>query len=75
MAIVDKSDSTFALPQIALGDTRAALLALGQAWRHQFSIPMIAVTGSNGKTTTKEMIASIMVAWLGHEQAWQRSAI
>ena len=69
VAIVDKSDTTLALPQIALGDTRAALLALGQAWRHQFSIPMIAVTGSNGKTTTKEMIAAILVAWLGQEQS------
>ena len=69
VAIVDKSDTTFALPQIALGDTRAALLALGQAWRHQFSIPMIAVTGSNGKTTTKEMIAAILVAWLGQDQS------
>lgn len=69
VAIVDQSDTTLALPQIALGDTRAALLALGQAWRRQFSIPMIAVTGSNGKTTTKEMIAAILVAWLGQEQS------
>jgi murE/murF fusion protein len=68
VAIVDKRDATLALPQIVLGDTRAALLALGQAWRRQFSIPMIAVTGSNGKTTTKEMIAAILVAWLGKEQ-------
>jgi murE/murF fusion protein len=69
VAIVDKRDATLALPQIALGDTRAALLALGHAWRRQFSIPMIAVTGSNGKTTTKEMIAAILVAWLGQEQS------
>lgn len=69
VAIVDQSDTTLSLPQIALGDTRAALLALGQAWRRQFSIPMIAVTGSNGKTTTKEMIAAILVAWLGQEQS------
>jgi murE/murF fusion protein len=48
-----------------LGDTRAALLQLGRAWRRQFAIPMIAVTGSNGKTTTKEMISSILSAWLG----------
>lgn len=69
VAIVDQRDTTLALPQIALGDTRAALLALGQAWRRQFSIPMIAVTGSNGKTTTKEMIAAILLAWLGQEQS------
>jgi murE/murF fusion protein len=64
-AIVDKIDATVDLPQVALGDTRAALLALGKAWRQKFSIPMIAVTGSNGKTTTKEMIAAILAAWLG----------
>lgn len=66
-AIVDAVDASVDLPQVALGDTRAALLALGHAWRMQFSIPMIAVTGSNGKTTTKEMIAAILAAWLGNE--------
>jgi murE/murF fusion protein len=66
-AIVEKVDLSVALPQIALGDTRAALGLLGHAWRQQFSIPMIAVTGSNGKTTTKEMIAAILAAWFGAE--------
>lgn len=66
-AFVDQPDTNVALPQIALGDTRIALLALGRAWRKQFSIPIIAVTGSNGKTTTKEMIASILAAWVGEE--------
>ena len=66
-AIVDAVDASVDLPQVALGDTRAALLALGYAWRRQFSIPMIAVTGSNGKTTTKEMIAAILATWLGAE--------
>lgn len=64
-AIVDAIQPVPGLAQIALGDTRAALLQLGRAWRRQFAIPMIAVTGSNGKTTTKEMIASILAAWLG----------
>jgi len=64
-AIVDQADTSVALPQIALGDTRAALLMLGRAWRKQFALPIIAVTGSNGKTTTKEMIASILAAWVG----------
>jgi murE/murF fusion protein len=64
-AIVETSRPVPGLAQIALGDTRAALLQLGRAWRRQFAIPMIAVTGSNGKTTTKEMISSILAAWLG----------
>jgi len=67
-ALVEKADASCALPQIALGDTRAALRTLGHAWRQRFSIPMIAVTGSNGKTTTKEMIAAILEAWLGAER-------
>ena len=64
-AFVDQPVAGVALPQIALGDTRAALLTLGHAWRKQFAVPIIAVTGSNGKTTTKEMIASILTAWVG----------
>ncbi len=69
VAIVEKIDTTVNLPQVALGDTRMALLALGKAWRQKFSIPMIAVTGSNGKTTTKEMIAAILAAWLGAQHS------
>jgi murE/murF fusion protein len=64
-AIVDTIQPVPDLVQIALGDTRAALLQLGRAWRRQFAIPLIAVTGSNGKTTTKEMISSILAVWLG----------
>ena len=64
-AIVDTLRPVHDLAQVALGDTRAALLQLGRAWRRQFAIPLIAVTGSNGKTTTKEMISSILAAWLG----------
>lgn len=45
-----------------------ALVALGQlaaAWRQRFTLPLIAVTGSNGKTTVTQMIASILGAWHG----------
>ena len=64
-AVVAEPVDAVNIPQIALGDTRAALLQIGKAWRSQFNIPMIAVTGSNGKTTTKEMISSVLAAWLG----------
>ena len=67
-AIVNQTNPALGLPQIAVGDTRQALLQIGKAWRRQFDIPVIAVTGSNGKTTTKEMIASILAAWLGESQ-------
>lgn len=53
-------DST--LPQIQVDDVVAALGKLGAAWRNEFDIPFVAVTGSNGKTTLKNMIAAIMVA-------------
>ncbi len=50
------------LPQLQVEDTVAALGKLSSAWRDQFDLPIIAITGSNGKTTLKNMIASIMVA-------------
>lgn len=53
------------LPQIVLGDTHQALIRIAAVWRGLFDIPVIAVTGSNGKTTTKEMISAILAAWCG----------
>jgi UDP-N-acetylmuramoyl-tripeptide--D-alanyl-D-alanine ligase len=45
---------------LAVEDTRLALGSLAAYWRSQFNIPVVAVTGSNGKTTVKEMLASIL---------------
>jgi UDP-N-acetylmuramoyl-tripeptide--D-alanyl-D-alanine ligase len=45
---------------IAVKDCLRALGDLAAAWRQRFDIPTIAVTGSNGKTTTKEMLAEIL---------------
>ena len=53
------------LPLIAVPDTRLALGALAAAWRARHDLPLIAVTGSNGKTTTKDMIACILQAAFG----------
>jgi UDP-N-acetylmuramoyl-tripeptide--D-alanyl-D-alanine ligase len=50
---------------IEVDDTRIALGQLAVGWRSQFSLPLIAVTGSNGKTTVTQMIASILRAWQG----------
>jgi len=47
-------------PRVLVDDTRAALGDLARAWRSRFDIPVLAITGSNGKTTTKEMLASIL---------------
>ncbi len=55
------------LPAIYVADTRISLGILAKAWRLQHSIPVALVTGSNGKTTVKEMIASIFKAAVGAE--------
>ncbi len=49
-------------PAIRVPDTRRALGELARGWRSQFRLPLVAVTGSNGKTTVKEMIAAIFAA-------------
>ncbi len=53
------------LPGLVVPDAKAALGVLAGAWRRQFDLPLIAVTGSNGKTTVTQMIASILRAWRG----------
>jgi UDP-N-acetylmuramoyl-tripeptide--D-alanyl-D-alanine ligase len=50
------------LPQVIVPDTLAALAACARARRREFAGPVVAVTGSNGKTTTKEMIGTILAA-------------
>jgi len=51
------------LPGIEVDDTKLALGQLAAGWRAQFNLPLVAVTGSNGKTTVTQMIASILRAW------------
>ena len=48
------------LPLVRVADTRIALGRLAAHWRRQFDLPLIGITGSNGKTTVKEMCAAIM---------------
>ena len=49
--------------RIEVPDTKLALAELATAWRAQFTLPLIAVTGSNGKTTVTQMLASILQAF------------
>jgi UDP-N-acetylmuramoyl-tripeptide--D-alanyl-D-alanine ligase len=58
-AVVDAAQQV-ALPQIVVADTQEALTRAARAWRAAFGGPLIGVAGSNGKTTTKEMTASIL---------------
>ena len=48
------------LPILCVPDTRKALASLAAGWRQRFTLPLIALTGSNGKTTVKEMLAAIL---------------
>ena len=54
---------------IRVDDTRLALGRLAAAWRQRFAIPVVAITGSNGKTTVKEMLAAILQAEAGAADA------
>ena len=52
---------------LRVADTRLGLGRLAAHWRGKFDIPLVAVTGSNGKTTVKEMIAAILRAECGED--------
>ena len=54
-----------AAPLVAVPDTMAGLAALATHWRGRFDLPVVAIAGSNGKTTTKEMVAAIFRAAVG----------
>jgi UDP-N-acetylmuramoyl-tripeptide--D-alanyl-D-alanine ligase len=62
-AIVNRGRLPAGLPGIEVDDTKAALGQLAAAWRAEFNLPLIAVTGSNGKTTVTQMIATILRTW------------
>jgi UDP-N-acetylmuramoyl-tripeptide--D-alanyl-D-alanine ligase len=64
-ALAERGLSAAGMPGILVPDAKAALGHLAAAWRAQCQLPLIAVTGSNGKTTVTQMIASILRAWLG----------
>ncbi|MDP9650902.1 UDP-N-acetylmuramoyl-tripeptide--D-alanyl-D-alanine ligase [Paraburkholderia caledonica] len=64
-ALVSRTPQDWSVPALRVTDTRVGLGALARGWRRKFGMPLVAVTGSNGKTTVKEMIASIFAAAVG----------
>ncbi len=64
-ALVEREVSGVELPQLLVADARMALGQLGALNRQAYQGPLAAVTGSSGKTTVKEMLASILRAGLG----------
>ena len=59
-ALAERGLDTVNLAGLQVPDTRIALGQLAKGWRAQFNLPVIAVTGSNGKTTVTQMLASIL---------------
>lgn len=51
-----------ALPQLVVGDVRKAMGQIARAWRDRLDVAVVGITGSNGKTTVKEMTAAILAA-------------
>jgi UDP-N-acetylmuramoyl-tripeptide--D-alanyl-D-alanine ligase len=64
-AIAERGLAAAGLPGVEVADSRAALGELATRWRAQFTLPLIAVTGSNGKTTVTQMLAAILRAAAG----------
>jgi len=68
-ALVERQLPGMVLPQIVVADTRLALGRLASWWRTRFSMPLITLTGSNGKTTVKEMLRAILSVATGDAHA------
>ena len=60
-----QDEDAASLPGLRVADSLQALQQLATRWRAGMKLPLIAVTGSNGKTTVTQMVASMLRAWLG----------
>ena len=60
LAVIDNPE--YALPEgtLLVEDTLLALQDLARAWRHELGLPIVGITGTNGKTTTKELLATVL---------------
>ncbi|UCE31511.1 MAG: UDP-N-acetylmuramoyl-tripeptide--D-alanyl-D-alanine ligase [Burkholderiales bacterium] len=66
--MVDRPPETIRVPVLLVPDTRVGLGEIAAGWRARFRLPVIAVTGSNGKTTVKDMIAAILAEHYGEAE-------
>jgi UDP-N-acetylmuramoyl-tripeptide--D-alanyl-D-alanine ligase len=64
-AIAERGFTEAMLPGLMVSNTQTALEKLAHAWRLQHHLPLIAITGSNGKTTVTQMVHAILRAWVG----------
>lgn len=67
--VLDRTQAPDIAAALRVDDTRLALGKLAAAWRQRFAIPVVAITGSNGKTTVKEMLAAILRVEAGADAA------
>jgi len=67
--VLDAAQAPDMTTALRVDDTRLALGRLAAAWRRRFTIPLVAITGSNGKTTVKEMLAAILRVEAGSDDA------
>jgi UDP-N-acetylmuramoyl-tripeptide--D-alanyl-D-alanine ligase len=64
-ALAEHGFTEAGLPGLMVPNSQTGLEDLARAWRLQHHLPLIAITGSNGKTTVTQMVAAILRAWLG----------
>lgn len=64
-ALVSTPNPALSLPQLAVADTLLAFQAIAAAWRRRFTGPVIGITGSAGKTSTKDLLACLLSATPG----------
>ncbi|MFM9880070.1 MAG: UDP-N-acetylmuramoyl-tripeptide--D-alanyl-D-alanine ligase [Burkholderiaceae bacterium] len=62
-AMAERGLAQAGLAGLQVSSAQQALVQLAAAWRAQFTLPLVAVTGSNGKTTVTQMLASILRVW------------
>ncbi|MDP1929172.1 MAG: UDP-N-acetylmuramoyl-tripeptide--D-alanyl-D-alanine ligase [Thiobacillus sp.] len=67
--VLDPKQAPELASALRVADTRLALGTLAAAWRQRFTLPVIGITGSNGKTTVKEMLAAILRIEAGTDDA------
>ena len=59
-ALVSQGNPNLNLQQILVDDPQTMIGKIANAWRRQFNIPLIGITGSNGKTSTKDLLAHVL---------------
>tara|TARA_S200000501_G_scaffold228577_1_gene214351 strand:+ start:5 stop:1345 length:1341 start_codon:yes stop_codon:yes gene_type:complete len=60
-ALVSKKENNLNIQQIVVQNPKESIAKLANIWRNQFDIPVVAITGSNGKTSTKDLLVHVLL--------------